>query len=337
VVILEGRFLLKWGAPALGVACGLGCSVHEHSTVDTGAVTSCQPTTTGATSQPQAVPTSTPGAGVAHATDAASCSVKTGGSLCTSVPKFAGAQVLDAIADEFCDVPATVFELRRGVTFFHQPPPTVPDVMTARIAWDNDGIHAHFHVDDPLLVRDFRYSSAAGPDYVELDIGGAAPLSGYYDGETYDVGLMNVFLSPESTLTPIKGFTGPVPAQAAMGFYSQQHAVERNPLTDTAKWAYRTVSGGYEFELFLRWNLLGRSSPPASGTAIALDLGFGTQNNPNYWAWWPSVEETGSAMYAGQTFLAVNSPGATTTCVSSTADNANPWCDDRTWCHPTLE
>src|SRR5262249_20353206 len=132
---------------------------------------------------------------------------------------------------------------------------------------------------------------------------------------------------------------GPIPAQAFIGFLAQQdmsYRSERAPLPDNAKWAYRTVSEGYEFELFLPWNLLGRSSAPTSGTAIALNLGLGTSNDPNYWAWWPTLNVSGgSGMLRGQAFLAINSPGGTTSCRPN--NDANPWCDDRTWCRPSLE
>jgi hypothetical protein len=299
-----------------------GCSVHEHALED-GGTPSCSQTSSSAAL-------------------AAACPIKTGGSLCASVPKYTGTQVVDGVDDDFCDVTATVFELRKGATFFGQAPPTVLDVMTARVAWDAAGIHAHFHVDDPVLVRDSRSDSWAGPDYIELDIGGTFPLVGFYDGEQRDRGLMNIFMNPESALTPIKGFTGAVPAQATMGFVFPQggnYGLERTPLTDLAKWAYRTVAGGYEFELFLPWALLGRATPPASGTTIALDLGFGTNNDPNYWSFWPSAPQLGTPGTSGQTFLAIRPlpSGTTTSCAPLQPTNALPWCDDRTWCQPTLE
>jgi len=312
------------------VAATAGCSVHEHA-LDDGSTPSCN---------------QTPGASALSATPRqAACPIKTGGSLCDSVPRYTGTQVVDGVDDDFCDVTATVFELRKGAIPFRQQPPIVLDVLTARVAWDGTGIHAHFHADDPVLVRDFRLSSSwAGPDRIELDIGGTFPLTGFYDAkEQRDRGFLNVFMNPESTLTPIKGFTGPVPAQVQMGYASPQgsgnYNLERAPLTDIAKWAYRTVAGGYEFELFLPWVLLGRSAAPAPGTIIAVDLGLGTENDPDYWTFWPSSPQIGKAGTAGQSFLAIKPlpPGVGTSCAPLQPADALPWCDNRTWCQPTLE
>ena len=301
-----------------------GCSVNEHALGEASLPSRNQ--TTGAA-----------------ALSAAPCPIRTGGSLCTSVPRYTGVQAVDGVGDDFCDVTATVFALRNGVAPFGQQAPAVPDVLTARLAWDSAGIHAHFHAEDPVLVRDFRLSSSwAGPDYIELDIGGTFPLTGFYDGEQRDRGFLNVFMNPESTLTPIKGFTGAVPAQATMGFVFPQgssYGLERIPLTDIAKWAYRTVAGGYEFELLLPWALLGRSAAPAPGTVISLDLGFGTNNDPDYWKFWPASPQVTTPGTAGQSFLAIRPlpSGTSTSCAPHQPGNAFPWCDDRTWCQPTLE
>jgi len=314
---------------ALALLGAVGCSVHEHAVGD-GSTPSCNQS--GSTAALAAAPGDPP------------CPIKTGGSLCATVPKYTGTQVVDGLSDDFCDVTATVYELRKGATFFGQAPPIVPDVLTARVAWDAAGIHAHFHVDDPVLVRDFRYDGSwAGPDYIEFDIGGTFPLVGFYDGEQRDHGLMNIFMNPESALTPIKGFTGVVPAQVTMGFVYPQggsnYGLDRPRLTDIAQWAYRTVTGGYEFELLLPWTMLGRSTPPSSGTVIALDLGFGTNNDPNYWDFWPSAPQLGTPGTSGQSFLAINPlpNGSGTSCAPLQPANAFPWCDDRTWCQPTLE
>ena len=306
------------------IAGAAGCPVHEHALGDA-APPSCNATTGAA------------------ALSAATCPIKTGGSLCASVPKYTGMQVVDGLDDDFCDVTATVFELRNGAVPFGGPPPIVRDVLTARVAWDSAGIHAHFHAEDPVLVRDFRLGSSwAGPDYIELDIGGTFPLTGFYDGEQRDPGFLNVFFNPESALTPIKGFTGAVPAQATMGYVFPQgsnYGIERIPLTDVAPWAYRTVTGGYEFEVLLPWALLGRSVPPAPGTVISLDLGFGTNNDPDYWKFWPASPQLGTPGTAGQSFLAIKPllNGTSTSCAPLQPGNAYPWCDNRTWCQPTLE
>ena len=319
-------------AAAATMTLFLGCSVHEHTLAGAGSDASC-----GA-----AAATANPGARKGAQT-AACTAIKTGGALCSSVPKFTGPQVLDGVGDEFCDVPATIFELPKGVPFPQTPTPLVRDVLTARVAWDSDGIHAHFHADDPVLVRDYRYDAAWGPDYVELAIGGSYPLAGFYDGMQSDAGFINLFLSPSSTLTPIKGFTGAVPPQAnimLVGNRGDNYNVMNLTPPDIVKWTYRNVSGGYEFEVFIPWKLLGRTTAPQSGDMISVDLGFGVNDDPNYWSFWPSTPQIVPPNVSGQSFLAIKPLPASVTrssCYPQTVDRANPWCDDRTWCQPTLE
>lgn len=318
---------------AILVVASLGCSVHEHPLAAAGVDASCTP-----------APAANAGIGVHTSAQTAGCAtVKTGGALCDSVPKFTGPQVVDGVGDEFCDVPATVFELPKGVPFPQTPPPLTRDVLTARVAWDADGIHAHFHADDPVLVRDYRYDGQWGPDYIELAIGGTYPLTGFYDGMQNDAGFINLFLSPSSALTPIKGFTGAVPPQVTLmliGDRGDNYNVMPAGVPDIVKWAYRTVAGGYEFELFIPWKLLGRVTAPAAGATVSLDLGFGTNDDPKYWSFWPTTPQTGAPNLSGQSFLAIKPLPANVTrssCYPQTVDRANPWCDDRTWCQPTLE
>lgn len=275
------------------------------------------------------------GTGGSAGAGTANCTIKTGGDACSSIPKFSGVQAVDAFGDDLCDVPATVFELKKGKTI-NGPLPNLPTALKARIAWDEQGIHAHFHVDDPKLIAISRTDSW-GPDYVELDIGGSEPFSGYFDGKTRDKGFSNIFLTPQGSVTPIPGFTSSGPARASMRF-NWEVSAGPIPMPRGVPWAFRVVSGGYEFELLLPWKILGRAQPPVAGDAIALNLGLGSSDDPAFWSWWPSESTpTSTPGLNGLSWYKINALPAGTTSTCNSAFSPYPWCDDRTWCSPTLE
>jgi hypothetical protein len=250
--------------------------------------------------------------------------------LCTKIPKYTGTQVVDGRDDDFCDIPATILALKNGVTLDGTRPPQVPDALTARVAWDAVGIHAHLHVDDMDIL--------AG-DRIEFDIGGDFPSAGYFDGVSTDVGLTSLSMAAGSSLTVHK-FPVTLPPVVFMNYQGRQTTCVPSPCTSPpkallsfaqplvgpAQWAYRVVPGGYEFEVLMPWIVLGRSTPPTSGTDIAADLGL-MSNGARSW-------------------LAINplTPGASSQCEAHTVvtdggsvTRADPGCDDRGWCSPTLE
>lgn len=272
------------------------------------------------------------------------CPVKTGGDLCSTVPRFTGVQNVDGVGDDFCDVPATVFAVKGGVLPGNQIVSPVPDVVTARVAWDDAGIRAHFHVDDPVVYAD--------PDLLSFYIGGDTPRYGYWDGVLYDAGLMELGLHPSTSLQPIAAFTGENPPRVTMTYFAYPTVCTPGPCTSPptyrsyvadlvapARWAYRTVTGGYEFELFLPWSVLGRSAAPPAGTRIATDLAYSTSDDPNYWSWYPTqLGTTTNPALTGSSFLAINPlPANVTMTRCGSATMADPDCDDRTWCTPALE
>ena len=264
----------------------------------------------------------------------ASCPIVPTGALCTSIPRYTGTQVVDGNGDDFCGVPATVLALKNGVTLDGNAPPPVPDVLTARVAWDAAGIHAHFHVDDAEILSG---------DEIAFEIGGDFPLAGYFDGVSTDVGLLSIGMGVGTTGT-VHGFTATIPPSVSMGFQGRQITCVPSPCTSTpkalvsygqplvgpAQWAYRTVSGGYEFELLLPWSVLGRSTPPAPGTVVAADLALYATSSRLSTSSWLAIKPLPS--------------GASTPCPSSTrlinqtpTTFADPNCDDRGWCAPSLE
>ncbi|MGZ3451970.1 MAG: hypothetical protein ACXVEF_20335 [Polyangiales bacterium] len=262
------------------------------------------------------------------------CAIKTGGDLCTTIPKFTGTQVVDAIGDEFCDVPATVFQVKKGVVpAGARAVGPVPDTVSARIAWDTLGIHAHFHVEDPYLLHYPANSGQyVGPDAIQLFLGGETPTFGTFDGNLYDDGFVGIQISPATTNGPkFKNMPSGMPASADY-LYWRHPGNFWSPLIAPVQWSTRTIAGGYEAEVFVPWSVLGRSSAPSSGTSIAADLGMWTCNDPDAWATLPYLNCADA--YYGVSYLAIKPPPGASTC---DVDPVSPLCDDRTWCVPKLE
>lgn len=261
---------------------------------------------------------------------AATCPIKTGGALCSGVPRFTGTQVVDGSGDDFCDVPATVFPIKDGVQLDGNKPPPILDVLFARVAWDGAGIHAHFHVDDAEVMSG---------DAIEFDIGGQFPLAGFFDGVSTDLGLTAIGLVVGGTSTTL-GFPVTFPAVADMTYQGNQTVCVPMPCTSPprglvsfgqplvapARWAHRIVPGGYEFELFLPWVVLGRTTAPNVGTAIAADFALTAR----------------SERLTARAYLAINPlpNGSSSACQTNRIGDktfADPSCDDRGWCAPTLQ
>jgi hypothetical protein len=176
-------------------------------------------------------------------------------------------------------------------------------------------------------------------DAIEFDVGGQFPLAGFFDGVKTDVGLMSIGLAVGGAGTS-HGFPITIAPVAVMGFQGNQNTCVPTPCTspprglvsfgqplvDPAKWAHRLVAGGYEFELFLPWIVLGRSSAPPPGTAIAADIGV----------------LSASTRLTAHVWLAINPlpNGASSSCQTTHVGNtiiADPSCDDRGWCAPALQ
>jgi hypothetical protein len=237
---------------------------------------------------------------------------------------------VDGSGDDFCDVPATVFAIKDGVALDGNKPPPITDVLMARVAWDAAGIHAHLHVDDAEVMMG---------DAIEFDIGGQFPLAGYFDGVTTDVGLTSIGLAVGGTSTA-HGFPVTIPAVADMSYQGNQSICVPMPCTSPpkglvsfgqplvapARWAHRIVPGGYEFELFLPWAVLGRSTAPPVRTAIAADIALTAK----------------SERLTARAWLAINPlpNGGSSQCQTTHIGQmviADPSCDDRGWCAPTLQ
>ncbi len=269
------------------------------------------------------------------------CTIKEGGDLCNKMPKFVGTQVVDGSDAEFCDLDATVVAIKGGTP----PPgygvttnPSLPTKLKARMGWSSLGLHAHLHVDDPIVV-------AGGPGAIPLDevnlyVGGNAPFYGPFDGDKTDKGLFRIILTPEGK-TGAPGFDGVAAASAVINFCIPDTTTGLPatvkcspslylPLGAPAKWAYRSVDGGYEFELFLPWTTLGRATAPVKGESIATHLQVSSCDEATASLWGRSC----SAPKFGVAAQPLKTTSGSPPCGGPPA---GLYCDDRTWCSPDLQ
>jgi hypothetical protein len=264
------------------------------------------------------------------------CAIKTGGNLCTKVPKmvFTGKQVVDAIGDEFCDIVSTELAMKTGKPMPGATPSLLPSKLKARVAWSSAGVHGHFHVDDPDVIS---LGADQEADRVLFYIGGKTALFGEFLGDRKDKGFFYLQMTPPSSHDlGLPGITGNTPAEARLWF--QGHLKDTDsfcqaisaPVVTPIEYAARLVAGGYEMEVFLPWAVLGRAATPSSGDDISIDLGLYDTEDPDVIKPpWTSY----SAMLRGQVWLDIKSASEPSCC----AGTYYPNCDTRTWCNPTLE
>src|SRR6188474_1421378 len=74
-------------------------------------------------------------------TESGSCVLEDGADPCLTVPRLSSAQNIDAIDDEFCGIPAAVLIASKGAVTVPSPPPELPEVVHARFAWSDVGLH----------------------------------------------------------------------------------------------------------------------------------------------------------------------------------------------------
>jgi len=246
--------------------------------------------------------------------DAGPCPILTGNDACATVPHFTAArQVVDGIGDEFCDVPAMVFDVNSCPTLFPSNPPDLPEKVSLRIAWSRDAFHLHVHVDDPSVVVNPDPGRLWSGDAVEIFVAGAsgANLHGSYNGSN-DGGAIQIVLAP-----PANGF--PTRGQA---FFNPGGSVHTSAPISSSIYAGRLVADGYELELRFPWAAF--AEPAIPGNKIAFDVAIGAQQD---------ADAGGRQLQCVISNVFVDGREA---CGYSSGTPAQPYCDDRTWCQPEL-
>jgi hypothetical protein len=245
----------------------------------------------------------------------AACELPLGGNACMQVPHFVGQQVVDGYDTDFCNIPGTAFAYTSGllITQANLPPITLaggtPDSAVIRVAWSTDALHVFVHVIDPSWVVPPPEAGVAECSSVEIYVAGTAALTGDYNG-TNDGGAIQVILSAP-----------PTQGQAFYNTAAGDSVGHRSVMLDPSLYAGVATSDGYSVELLLPWSALAETIAP--GAQIAFDVAFDVEDTP----------DAGGRQY--QSIYTCNSVEAGAPSCGTLMPE--PWCDDRTWCTPTLQ
>jgi len=228
---------------------------------------------------------------------------------CATMARYvAPAQLVDGMGGEFDGITPVVFRASEAPWTDVVPPPDLPETVTFRAAWSRDGFHIHVHVDDPTVIVNPDASKLWDGDSVEVMVANSTTFTGRFDGSN-DGGAIHVGVSPPS------------------GYYDARGVIYVDPVNATyryqlpADWfAARQVPGGYEVEIYLPW--APTTTPPVPGGSIGFQFAINVQDVPT-----SAGAQYGRQLTANLPMRAVDPPPGC----------GLVWCDDRTWCRPTLE
>jgi hypothetical protein len=217
------------------------------------------------------------------------------GNPCQTLPAFSGDQVMDAKADDFCEVPG--YELNLESAGYISPNDATGDSSAIiRAAWSDNTLRVHVAVTDPVLHTGPAFYDG---DVVQFFVSGYTPVTGPVDGTT-DGGANQIFIRPSSN-------------------GSGDISVVR--LTDAIyDYATRVTEDGYEVEFAWTWPVA-----VAQSSVVGFNVIIGVNDNPDV---------TDREYEYGIDLVPVN---LATPCSEYDPPDLAAWCDDRTWCTPTLE
>ncbi|HEY6560347.1 MAG TPA: sugar-binding protein [Polyangiaceae bacterium] len=255
-------------------------------------------------------------AGISDAdVEAGPCMMRTGNDACSRVPRFTAArQVVDSFGDEFCNIEAMVFDVDSCPTLIPSEPPSMPESVHLRIGWSADAFHLHVRVEDPSVLVNPDPNRLWDGDAVEIYIAGVTgeALTGSYNGRN-DGGAIQIVLAP-----PGAGFD-----TRGRAYINPGADVHVNTPITSSFYAGRLTEDGYELELRYPW--LAFAEPAVEGARIAFDLAVDARDDS---------DASGRQIQCiiSNVFVAGESA-----CGFTDGRPAEPWCDDRTWCRPTLQ
>jgi len=222
---------------------------------------------------------------------------------CDSIPQFTGTQTVDGNDGDVCSLPSFVLntDSAQHVRVDHTGSESRPESASVRLGWSSAGLHAFITVTDPAVVPNGALEEIWNGDGIELMFASTA------QGLTGNTG------SDPATHTSIAATPGLAASIQTVGGSASSSALASD--------SYETsvVAPGYTIELLLPWP----GSAPSSGTQIAFDMALNSADDDPAGA--PDGRDAQAILYLG-------SVGG-----STCGDTAEPWCDDRTWCTPTLE
>jgi hypothetical protein len=228
---------------------------------------------------------------------------------CSNLPKFGGSQELDGKGDDLCSIPSFTFGFANAQVKnnYNSIPESQFEVVTGRVGWSADGIHAFFDVQDasvqtanmkdPGAAIDRAYQG----DSIELYISSSDTLSG-------------LTANDNNALHLIVPANGPaVIAKASSGGGATHTALAEG------QYKQATTSAGYAIELKLPWP----GGAPSGGSKVRFDLALNSADTNC-----SGVDDMRDAQLI--LFLGTPSP---TTCPGG----VDAYCDDRAWCSTTLQ
>jgi hypothetical protein len=247
--------------------------------------------------------------------EAGPCSMLTGNDACSRVPRFTAArQVVDGSGEEFCDIQAMVFDVDSCPTLIPSEPPDMPERVYLRIGWSMDAFHLHVRVVDPAVLVNPNPDRLWDGDAIEIYVAGASgeKLTGSYNGSN-DGGAIQIVLAP-----PGAGF-----GTRGRAFFNPGGGVHQNTPISSSIYAGRLTADGYELELRYPW--VAFADPAVPGARIAFDLAVDARSDS---------DASGRQIQCIISNVLVDGELA---CGFDDGRPAEPWCDDRAWCQPTLD
>ncbi len=247
--------------------------------------------------------------------DAGACPILTGVDLCSGLPRFtAPSQIVDGVGDEFCDIPAMVFDLNHCATeyFTGSEPPKLDEQVYLRAAWSTDAFHLDVRVTDPHVVVNADQSMLWNGDAIEIYLAGSSTLNGPFDSHE-DGGAVQIVLTPPTSTLAALGAAFYSPGGGASPF---------DAMLKASDYAGRLIDGGYELEMRLPWSADAEAMAP--GVKIGFDVDIDAEDE---------LDAGGRQL---QCLLHQTSVDGHAFCGYAMGTMAQPFCDDRTWCQPTL-
>ncbi|MBN2195384.1 MAG: hypothetical protein JW751_21375 [Polyangiaceae bacterium] len=225
-------------------------------------------------------------------------------SPCEGIPEFSGAQTIDGDDADVCSLP--LFGLDFSSEHLHVDHDGAEhdrtESLRARVGWSSAGLHVFLYVTDPAVVAaGGELGDIWNGDGVELFF---APSSSGLSGNTADDAAWHGIFSAN-------------PGNAATVRTSDGTA-SHGELADS-RYETTVTADGYTIEAQIPWP----GSNPDVGAGIAFDLALNSADDAPEGA--PDGRDAQAVLYIGSV--------GSTTC----GGGAEPWCDDRTWCTPTLE
>jgi hypothetical protein len=225
----------------------------------------------------------------------------------SGIPKFTGTHTVDGNGTELCGLPYFVLNAQNAAKVIKSGnAPT--ESATARIGWDEAGLHAYIDVQDSAVqtanMQDSTQavSKAYQGDSIELLFSSSDNVTGL---TSKDNNTLHLIIPANGPAVSVKdtGNSGTATALPASQF------------------AQATTSTGYAIEVSVPWP----GSAPSSGSAIRFDMAINSADKS-----FSNID----GMRDAQVIFYIGTISGSSTC--QTSDGTVPWCDDRTWCQANL-